>query len=310
MELRHLRYFIAVAEELNIRRAAGRLHIAAPPLSVQIRKLEQEIGAELLSREKRKLRLTEAGRVFLEQARKSLAEANRGITLARQAANGEIGQLSIGYNTPAAFRIFPRLVPAFRRKWPEVQLTFHSLKIAQQLEGLRRNELDLSFIWLPVPDEDLDVHELVRESLVAVIPRSHRLASSPTVSIKDLSREPLILLSRSLDPESYYQIQQLFTHAGSVMNVAYQLENSLSMINFVAMGSGCSLLPEYVRNIRQNGVVYKPLRPPNLVKTLAMIKNKGTSSDLANAFYQFAIDTLPASNVATDAPQSRRKASR
>jgi DNA-binding transcriptional LysR family regulator len=95
-----------------------------------------------------------------------------------------------------------------------------------------------------------------------------------------------------------------------VMNVAYQLENSLSMINFVAMGSGCSLLPEYVRNIRQNGVVYKPLRPPNLVKTLAMIKNKATSSDLANAFYQFAIDTLPASNAATDAPQSRRKASR
>jgi DNA-binding transcriptional LysR family regulator len=293
VELRHLRYFVAVAEDLNLRRAAARLHIAPPPLSVQIRKLEEEVGTPLLSRAGRKLKLTEAGRVFLEQARKSIAEAKRGVTLARQAANGEIGQLAIGYNTPAAFRVFPRLVPAFRKNWPEVQLSFRSLKVAQQLDGLRRRELDLSFIWLPIPAEEFDVHELVRESLIAAIPSGHRLASAPAVSIRDLSREPLILLSRALDPETYHQIEELFKRAGAVMNVAYQLENSLSMINFVAMGSGCSLLPEYVRDIRQDGVIYKPLRRPNMVKTLAMIKNKDTSSDLANVFYQFAMDTLP-----------------
>jgi DNA-binding transcriptional LysR family regulator len=307
MELRHLKYFVALAEKLNFTRAAAALHIAQPALSVQIRKLEEEIGTALLSREGRKVRLTEAGRVFLEQARKSISEAKRGVTLARQAANGEIGHLSIGYNTPAAFRVFPKLVPAFRKRWPEVQLTFHSLKIAQQLEGLRRNELDLSFIWLPIPQEEFDVQELARESLVAAIPSGHRLACMSSVSIRDLSREPLILLSRALDPETYHQIEQLFSRAGAVMNVAYQLENSLSMINFVAMGSGCSLLPEYVRDIRQDGVVYKPLRSPNLVKTLAMIKNKGTSSELANAFYRFAVETFPASRGEKATVGARRR---
>jgi DNA-binding transcriptional LysR family regulator len=309
MELRHLKYFVALAEKLSFTRAAAALHIAQPALSVQIRKLEEEIGTSLLSREGRKVRLTEAGRVFLEQARKAISETTRGVTLARQAANGEIGHLSIGYNTPAAFRVFPKLVPAFRKRWPDVQLTFHSLKIAQQLEGLRRNELDLSFIWLPIPAEEFDVQELLRESLVAAIPSGHRLASAASVSIKDLAREPLIVISRTLDPETYYELEQLFRRAGAVMNVAYQLENSLSMINFVAMGSGCSLLPEYVRDIRQDGVVYKPLRPPNLVKTLAMIKNKGTSSELANAFYRFAVETFPASDGAGSAA-GRRRASR
>lgn len=291
MELRHLRYFIALAEQLNFTRAAATLHIAQPALSVQIRNLESEIGAQLLSRKGRSVALTEAGRVFLEQARKTLANANRGVTLARQAANGEIGQLSIGYNVPAGFRVFPQVIPAFRKRWPNVRLTFHNLKIAQQLDGLRRDELDLGFMWLPIPTEGLEVQELVKEPLVAVLPARHRLASAKTVAIKDLSREPLILMSRLLDPESYAQIQQLFARAGVAMNIAYELEHSLSMINFVAMGIGCSLLPDYARSIRQPGVVYKPLRSPNLVKTLAMIRKEGRSA-LAESFYRFTADTL------------------
>src|SRR5579872_6599418 len=143
MELRHLRYFIAVAEELNYRRAAARLFIAAPPLSVQIKHLQQEIGVELFARRGRGIQLTEGGRAFLDQARKTLTSANRGIAVARQAANGEIGHLSIGYNAPAGFLVFPKVVPAFCRARPLVQVTFHALNMPQQLEGLRREELDL-----------------------------------------------------------------------------------------------------------------------------------------------------------------------
>jgi LysR family transcriptional regulator, hca operon transcriptional activator len=291
MELRHLRYFVALAEHLNFTRAAASLHIAQPALSVQIRNLETEIGAPLLLRDGRGIELTEAGRVFLNQARKTLADAARGITLARQAANGEIGHLSIGYNVPAGFRVFPEVIPAFKKRWPNVRLTFHNLKIAQQLDGLRNDELDLGFVWLPIPTEGFEVQELIKEPLVAVLPTGHRLASAATVAIKDLAREPLILMSPILDPESYAQIQQLFARAGAPMNIAYELENSLSMINFVAMGIGCSLLPDYARNIRQNGVVYKPLRSPNLVKTLAMIRKKGRS-ELAESFSRFTADTL------------------
>lgn len=306
VELRHLRYFVALAEKLSFTRAAEGLHIAQPALSVQIRNLETEVGAQLLSRDGRSVRLTEAGRAFLDQARKTLACAQGAVSAARQAANGEIGHLSIGHNAPAGFRVFPKIVPAFRRRWPRVALTFRSLSIAQQLEGLRREELDVGVVWLPVPTEELDVEELIHEPLVAVLPADHRLASAKSVSIRDLSREPLILPSRALHPDTYHQIEERFTRAGAMMNVVYQLETSLAMINFVAMGVGCTLLPDYVRNIRQEGVVYRPLRPPNLVKTLAIIKKKGRG-DLAESFCRFAAQCLSAElNASTRASKRRR----
>jgi LysR family hca operon transcriptional activator len=291
MELRHLKYFVALADKLNFTRAAEGLHIAQPALSVQIRNLEAEVGAELLSREGRNVRLTEAGRAFLEQARKTLTEAQRAVSRARQAANGEIGHLSIGHNAPAGFRVFPRIVPAFRRQWPQVSLTFHSLSIAQQMEGLRREELDVGVVWLPVPTEEFDIEELIHEPLIAVLPADHRLASAKSVSIKSLSREPLILPSRALHPDTYHQIEERFMRVGAVMNVVYQLETSLAMINFVAMGVGCTLLPDYVRSIRQEGVVYRPLQPPTLIKTLALIKKKGRG-DLAESFCRYTAQRL------------------
>lgn len=211
------------------------------------------------------------------------------ITLARQAAHGELGHLSIGYNTPAEFRVFPKIVPEFKKKWPNVHLTFHNLNITQQLEGVRRDELDLGFVWLPIPMQEFDVQELTHETLVAVVPSEHRLASAPSVSANDLSREPLILPTRLMDSETYRQIEQLFGREGAVINVAYELETLISVLNFVAMGSACSILADYTRRIRQDGVIYKPLRPSDIVKTLGMIKRKGRG-DLAEAFYRFTAD--------------------
>src|SRR5258708_1983764 len=131
MELRHLRYFVTVAEELNFARAAARLRIAPPALSVQIRKLELEIGTDLLARDGRGSKLTDAGRIFLVQARKSIADAGLGVALARRAAKGEIGHMSIGYNTPSEFGIFPKVIPAFKKKSPDVDLRFHNLTTPQ-----------------------------------------------------------------------------------------------------------------------------------------------------------------------------------
>jgi DNA-binding transcriptional LysR family regulator len=300
MELRHLRYFVAVAEEVNFRRAAERLHMATPPLSVQIRNLEREIGVELFSRAGRNIKITDAGRAFLDHARQTLAHASGGIAVARRAANGEIGHLTIGYNTPAEFRIIPKIVPAYRRRWPDVHLTFRRLENSQVIEALRRNELDIGFVCLPIPIGEFDAQELTQEPLVAVLPAEHRLASAASVSIKDLLHEPMILFPRVLDPESYNQVEQLFIRAGSALNPIYELENSLSIINFVAMGVGCSILPDYARRIRVDGIVYKPLRPRNIVKTLAVIKKKKSISELTDAFYRFSLDNLP-KNKAGDA---------
>lgn len=289
MELRHLRYFVAVAEELNFRRAAARLNIAPPPLSVQISRLEAEIGTRLFDRVPKGVKLTDAGRTFLDHARKTLAEGKRAIEAARLAARGEIGELSIGHNMPAGFLVFPKIVPAFREKWPDVRLTFHSLSIPRQLEGLRREELDVGVVWLPVPDDEFELHPVVEERLVAVIPAGHALARQPYVSVADLSGEPLILLSRLMDEETYHQIERLFAGARARMNVVYQLENSLSMINFVAMALGCSLLPAYARNIRQDGVVFRELHDPGMSKTLAIIRLRG-STGLAEKFYDFTAE--------------------
>lgn len=297
LELRHLKYFVAVAEELSFTRAARRLHIAQPPLSVQIRKLELEIGAPLFSREGRGIKLTEAGRVFLEQARNTLMHASRSLTLARQAADGEIGNLSIGYNNPAGFRVFPKIVPAFKKCWPRIHLTFHDMRIPQQIDKLRRDELDIGFVWLPVPTDEFEVEELLQEPLIAAIPATHRLVTAQNISMKDLSSEPLVILSRSLDAETFHQIKEMFARGQAVMNVIYELETLLSIINFVAMGSGCSILPDYARAIRPDGVVYKPLQR-NTTKTLAIIKKK-ESGVIAESFYRFTVDTL------SRGPQSR-----
>jgi DNA-binding transcriptional LysR family regulator len=291
MELRHLRYFVMVAEELNFRRAAERLHIAPPPLSVQIRKLEAEIGTDLFVRQARGVQLTEAGKIFLEQARETLTGAKRAIALAREAGKGEIGHLSIGYNAPAGFLVFPRVVPSYQRAHPKVQLTFHALNMPQQLEGLQREELDLGLVWLPVPPDEYDIRELTREPLIAVLPASHRLAAQKQISIKDLSREPMILPSRVLHPDTHREITYRFQHARAILEIAYELESSLSMINFVAMGIGCTLLPNYVRSIRQYGVVFRPLRAPSILMTLAIIKKKARAG-LTDSFFNFSADTL------------------
>lgn len=292
MELRHLRYFVAVAEELNFRKAAERLHIARPPLGVQIRKLEAEVGAALLSRDGRNIGLTEAGRVFLDRARQTLAHANQSVLLARQTAAGQIGHLSIGYTMAAGFRVFPALVPAFRRKWPNVHLTFHDLRISQQIEGLRRDDLDVGFVLLPVPEDEFDTQELLREPMIAVMPEKHRLAAQSTVAIEDLSHEPLALVSRARDAETYSEIERMFRKAKARMNVAYELENSMTIANFVAMGVGCALLPDYTRQILHPSTTWRPLAPSSaMAKTLAVIKKRGRG-DLVEAFYRFTMDSL------------------
>ena len=291
MELRHLRYFVAAAEELNFRRAAARLHIAQPGLSVQIRQLEADIKAALFMRDGRAIKLTDAGRVFLDQARTTLADVERGIALAKHAAAGDVGHLTIGHNGPAELLAFPTIVPDFKSKYPDIRLSFENLRTPQQIERLRRGELDLAFVWLPIPADEFDVLELMRVPLGVVLPLDHPLAQASILSIADLSGEPLVLFSRGRDPESFRQIEELFLQVGATLNVVYEFELLLSVINFVAMGSGLSLLPDYHRRIPMPGVVYRPLRPPLFMKTLAVVKQSGRGG-VSESFYRFSEKAL------------------
>lgn len=287
MELRHLRYFVAAAEELNFGRAATRLRIAQPALSVQIRQLETEIKVELFSREGRGIKLTDAGRVFLEHAKKTLADVARGVATAQHAAAGEIGHLVVGHNGPAELLAFPQIIPAFKQRWPNIHLSFENFRTPQQIDRLRREEFDLAFVWLPIPEGEFDVLELMRVPVGVVLPAEHRLARKSILSIADLSNEPLILFSHLLDPDSFHQIEELFMKAGARFNVVYEFALLLSVINFVAMGIGLSVLPDYHGRISMPGVVYRPLEPPTFVKTLAIVKRRGTGG-ATKIFYEFA----------------------
>jgi DNA-binding transcriptional LysR family regulator len=322
MELFQARYFVAVGEQLSFRRAAEGLHVSPSSLSVQVRKLENEIGAELLIREGHYVKLTEAGRVFLKEARQFLDHAARSVSLARRAAKGDLS-LTVGYNTVAEFTVLPWIVAAFKKGWPQTRLTLRSLKTPEQFAALSCNELDLGFICPPVPSDEFEVRELGREPFVVVLPTEHPLAREASVSFSSLSREPLILYSRVLDPDSYRQIEREFRLANAVMNVVYELESSPAMIHFVAAGNGCCIAPEYVCGIRREGVVCKPLEPNSIVRTLAVAKRKDSTA-LADSLYRFAIDhfvseasksavnafqfpSLPAAD--SDPPGPRRRAS-
>jgi LysR family transcriptional regulator, hca operon transcriptional activator len=305
VELRHVRYFVAVAETLNLRKAADRLHISAPPLTVQIRDLEAEIGTELLARKRkgRRLELTDAGRVFLDHARRLLAQADESIVSARRAATGSLGRLSIGYNPVAELGVLPRLVPALRTKWPAIEINWHSLKTPLQIEALARDELDLGFICPPVPEGVFDLQPLTQQPFIAVLPAKHRLATAGTIPWAALSDEPLILHSSALDPHSFRQIEQQFAEAGAVMRVVCELESTPSMIALVATGAGSCIAPEYVRNFCRDSVVCKPLAPPNILRTLAVAKKRGRDG-LADLFYRFVVDNLTA--LPDIAPQPQR----
>ncbi len=147
---RHLRYFIVLAKELNFTRAAQRLNITQPSLSILIRKLEEKMEVELLSRTGGAISLTEAGVVFLEHARQMVALASRSLIRTRRAANGEVGEVSVGYNVVAELRVLPDIIPAFTAEWPDIKINFQALKVPQQLEALRQDELDIGFVWPPI----------------------------------------------------------------------------------------------------------------------------------------------------------------
>lgn len=190
MELRHLRYFVAVAEELNFSRAAEKLHIAQPPLSQQIQDLEAELGVQLFERTKRRVQLTEAGKVFLEEVKKVFEQVNQAIKVAQKTSRGEVGKLAIAFNSSATYSVLPKLLYEFRQRCPDIELILQELTTNQQLEKLSQNQIDLGLLYLPVNKKELKVISLLKESLTIALSANHPLANRSEIAIADLIDEP------------------------------------------------------------------------------------------------------------------------
>ena len=284
MELRHLRYFITVAEELHFGRAAQRLHIAQPPLSQQIRQLEEELGVILFHRTKRSVQLTDAGQVFLEEAKQVLIQAAQAVQAAQRASRGEIGQLVVSFVSSAAYNVLPKILQAFRARFPEVNLALHELTTDKQLQGLRDGWIDVGFLRPPIEDDTLSLATIFQESLVVALPEIHPLSRQPQVPLKALINEFFILFPRPLGPKLYDQIVGLCQQAGFSPNVVQEAIQMQTIVSLVAAEIGIALVPASVQNLQRRGVIYKAIQEATPKAEIAVIWR---SNDLSSVLHQF-----------------------
>lgn len=291
MELRHLRYFLAVAEELHFGRAALRVRIAQPPLSQQIRKLERELGVALFNRSKRRVELTPAGRAFQEEARRVLALAERAARTAQRAGRGETGNLAIGFVPSADLDVLPRVLRAWRTRFPNVEFELHSLLPAAQVDALRAGRIDVGFVRVPIDDTGLVVESIQREPLLAVLPRAHRLARVPRVRLADFASDTMLLFPRYIAPGYYDVFIKACRRAGFTPRILHpgSMQTNLAL---VSAGLGVTLLPASIRSLRRTGVVYRPLAPPVPQVEMAVAYRRDERSAVLHAFVEVLRDVL------------------
>jgi DNA-binding transcriptional LysR family regulator len=286
VDVRQLRYFLAVADELHFGRAAARLRIAQPALSQQIRKLESEIGVELFHRTKRRVELSAGGEAMLQPARQALGDVDAAVLAAQRAARGQAGYLRIGFIESAATTIVPNAVGRFRVERPDVHLTLRELSVDAQLDGLRAGTLDIGIVRPPIDARELQVRTLVEEGLVIAVPEGHAFSKRRRVRPESLAEEPLVLLAREVVPGLHDQVIVLMReHGGAV--IAQEATSIQAVLGLVAAGLGVSLLPASVRSLARSGVSFVTLAPSPRSPMLAVWRRRDQSA-LTRAFLEIA----------------------
>ena len=299
MELRQLRYFVAVAEELNFGRAAGRVRVAQPALSKQVMSLERELGARLLDRRGRRVELTEAGRVFLGRARAILEGVEEAGEATARAGRGESGRLTVGFTGMALYGAAPRVVKAFGERYPGVDLALQEMRTPDMAKALRDRRVDVGFLHPPLGGEAggaLAVEGMTSEPLIVALPEHHALCDLPGVPLGRLAEERFVIVPRDEGPELHDRVMGTCRASGLDPSVANRnAPSQATALGLVAAGVGVSLVWECMRNLGRSGVVYRPLagQTPSLETALAW--RKDDPSPILAAFLaqagEFAADT-------------------
>jgi DNA-binding transcriptional LysR family regulator len=291
MELRHLRYFVTVAEELHFTRAAQRLHIGQPPLSQQIQALEEEIGAQLLERSKRWVRLTEAGRLFLDDARRILSLSEQAAETARRASRGEVGELRIGFTSSTPFSNFlPSVINTYRQRFPHVTLALQEMTTMRQIEAIAGRTLDLGFVRPPevaIPDA-VRLTALRDDPLVLVLPIAHPLAVMTEIALQDLREEFFVMYAQDAGTGIYPHIVRLCRERGFEPKVVQQARDASTILGLVAAGCGISILPESFQCVHIQGVCYRPITDRAAVTTLMLARRSEGVAPLVDSFFELA----------------------
>ncbi|TCB35776.1 DNA-binding transcriptional regulator HcaR [Acinetobacter sp. ANC 4910] len=286
MELRHLRYFITVAEELNFSKAALKLYTAQPSLSQQIKDLEEDVGVQLLYRTKRKVELTEEGAVFLEQARLTLAQADKAIAMARQVVQAKQQMLRIGFVPVAEMKIFPYVLPNLRVQNPDLKIELLSMNNTEQMRLLKKGELDITFTRHNFHSDEIESQFVLREPLIFLLPKDHPLAKYERIPIKALNGIDFIIPAVE-QSQTLHQTILEFAKANSIeFNIVQKADNILFNINSIGMGLGCTILPGYVAPLTMNNTVIRPLEVELPYLDLYVSYRKNNSSLAVNKFLE------------------------
>jgi LysR family transcriptional regulator, benzoate and cis,cis-muconate-responsive activator of ben and cat genes len=245
MELRHLRYFIAAAEAENVTRAALKLHVSQPALSRQIRDLEEELGFALFERSAKSVRLTEAGKTFLTEARAVMQRADEAVSRARAIATGGGGELHVGYAPSPTVRIIPATLRAFQGLMPQMRVRLHDLSTEEMLAGVREGKLQMAFLVRPnhAMLRGLRFEELARDSMCLAVPPSHALAQLRTVTRRQAAQEPLVVFSRKDYPEYHEYLEGLFASVKTRPRIAEEHDGATSLIAAIESGTGVAIVP-------------------------------------------------------------------
>ena len=285
MELRHVRYFVTVAEHLSFARAARALHISQPPLSRQIRALEDELGTPLLARTKRTVALTPAGAALLPEARRLLRDADALKAGARAHAAGEIGTLALGFIGMAAYNVLPGVLPGFHRLHPGVRLALREATSDVLIAALRQGDIDVALVLPPADDAGVEYATLHRDGLVAALPATRReFRGRGPLRLASLAAEPFILFPRKVGTSLYDHIVGLCRRAGFSPRVEQEAIQMQTIVSLVAAGMGVALVPASLMSMRRTGVVYRPLAERSPTVEVGVMWRRSDESPATRAF--------------------------
>jgi DNA-binding transcriptional LysR family regulator len=271
MELRQLRYFVAVAEELHFRRAAARLHMSQPPLSHQLRLLEDELGCPLMIRSRRRVELTPAGQAFLGDVRELLGGLDEAVGTARRIHAGTAGRLRISFVGSALLSLVPEVVKRYRAARPEVEVQLRERSTEDQLRDLRAGSIDVALVPLPVDAPDLRTEVLRRERAVAALPAAHPLAALKQVPVRRLGGEPLVMFPREQAPGLHDRLLASLSGPDGPPSVAQYAPEMQTIIGLVAAEIGVSLVQASVQRLALPGVTYRPVRGAPTIELAALL---------------------------------------
>jgi LysR family transcriptional regulator, benzoate and cis,cis-muconate-responsive activator of ben and cat genes len=286
MDLRQIRYFLALATELNYTRAASQLNISQPPLTRHIQQLEHSIGVMLFDRSTRGVALTQAGKIFLEEARKIVALADQAVNKTKLAHQGQIGRLDIGIFGSSTISVIPTLLTELRKSYPDIIISLQNTTKTQQIDGVREKHLDIGFnrIYPSVPD--LAVETVMIEDLYVALHKDHPFANNQTIEVKDLVHQPFILFPNNVRPSFADTVIMLCSNAGFTPNVVHDVEDIFTAIALISAGLGIAIVPESAISLRLSNVRYYLLDAKEAKVDLSCVYRPDNKSPALLAFLE------------------------